>query len=179
VRFIRTRCFCLAQPLGVVKIFATGNKDFRRSRDPNPLRALHLFYPLGQTRNPNKGRIKRLSRIIVQLTFMLISTKILCFWSDLLETNDLLRCALQVVGRIAMPSAKIREVIGNRPKQLRAYNLCNGEHTLTEISRKARINMGNLSRTTRRWVEHGIIFVVGEGAERRPLHIYPLPKREV
>jgi len=28
VQFIRTICFCLARPPGVVKIFATGNKDF-------------------------------------------------------------------------------------------------------------------------------------------------------
>ena len=93
-----------------------------------------------------------------------------------MELTDLLACALQAVGRIAIPPEKIREVIGGRAKQLKAYNLCDGKKSLKEIARKAKIDRGNLSRTTQRWIEHGIVFSLGEGREARLLRIYPLPK---
>ena len=95
-----------------------------------------------------------------------------------MELTDILECALQVMGRIAMPPEKIREVIGNRTKHIKAYNLCDGTNTLSDIAKKARIDQGNLSRTTRRWIEHGIVFSIGEGREGRLLHLYPLPKKE-
>jgi hypothetical protein len=95
-----------------------------------------------------------------------------------MELADFLGCALQVIGRVAMPPEKIRKVIGNRPKHMNAFNLCNGKNTLVEIAKKARIDQGNLSRTTNRWLEQGIIFSIGEGKESRLLHIYPLPKKD-
>ena len=93
---------------------------------------------------------------------------------NLVELTDFLDCALQVIGRIAMPPETIREVIGNRAKLVKAYNLCDGRNTLSEIAKRSRVDLGNLSRTTRRWIQHGIVFSVGEGRENRLLHIYPL-----
>ncbi len=96
-----------------------------------------------------------------------------------METNDLLRCAVQVIGRIAVPPEKVRKIIGeSKKKQLKAYNLCDGTRTLVKIAKKAKIDEGNLSRTVNRWLEHGIVFSVAEGSDKRLLHIYPLPKRE-
>ena len=95
-----------------------------------------------------------------------------------MELNDLLRCTLQVIARVAMPPEKIREVIGDRKKQLKAYNLCDGNNTLGEIAKKAKVDQGNFSRTASRWIEHGIIFSVSEGSEKRLLHLYPLPKND-
>ena len=93
-----------------------------------------------------------------------------------MELNDFLNCTLQVIARVAMPPDKIREVIGDRAKQLKAYNLCDGTNTLGEIAKKARIDQGNFSRTSTRWIEQGILFSVGQGNDRRLLHLYPLPK---
>ncbi len=95
-----------------------------------------------------------------------------------MELNDFLDCALQVIARIGLPPEKIREVIGNRAKHIKAYNLCDGKNPLNHIAKKARIDQGNLSRTTRRWIEQGIMFSIGTGREARLLHIYPLPKKE-
>jgi hypothetical protein len=95
-----------------------------------------------------------------------------------MEIVDLLKCAIQVIAKVAMPPEKIREVIGDRKKQLKAYNLCDGMNSLVQIAKKAKIDQGNFSRTASRWIEHGIIFSVGEGSEKRLLHVYPLPKKD-
>ena len=38
--------------------------------------------------------------------------------------TDLLRCAVQVVGRLVLPEEKIRAVVGTQKRQVDAYNLC-------------------------------------------------------
>lgn len=96
-----------------------------------------------------------------------------------METNDLLACLLQVLGRTAMPPSEVRRVTGDRAKQLKAFNLCDGSNTLMEIGRKARIDSGNLSRSVARWREHGIVFLIGTGNQARYLHIYPLSPKEL
>ena len=93
-----------------------------------------------------------------------------------MELNDLLACTLQVIAGVAMPPEKIREIIGDGEKQLKAYNLCDGKNTVGEIAKKAKINQGNFSRTASRWIEHGIIFSVTDGTEKHLLHLFPLPK---
>lgn len=100
-----------------------------------------------------------------------------------MELNDLLGCALQMIARVAMPAEKVYEIInsgksGRKKKQLKAYNLCDGTKSLTEIAKKAGIKQGNLSRTAKRWIQSGIMFSLREGQETRLLHLYPLPKQE-
>jgi hypothetical protein len=95
-----------------------------------------------------------------------------------MKIEDFLPCALQVLGRATMPPENVRRIIGDRKKQLQAFNLCDGTNTLKQIAKRSRINQGNLSRTMSRWREHGIVFLVGEGKDARLLHIYPLPKKE-
>lgn len=95
-----------------------------------------------------------------------------------MDTNDLLRCAIQVIGRVALPTAQVREIVGDGKKQINAYNLCDGSLTQKEIAKRSRINQGNLSRTLQRWRDHGIVFVFGEGRQSTFLHIYPLPPKE-
>ncbi|SRR6266480_3643050 len=91
-----------------------------------------------------------------------------------MDDTDLLRCLVQVIGRAAIPPEEIISVIGKRKKQIKAFNLCDGTRTLGDIARKAKINQGNLSRTTARWVEQGILFRIGEGKAARLIHIYPI-----
>jgi hypothetical protein len=96
-----------------------------------------------------------------------------------MKVEDLLSCALQVLGRATLRPDRIRRTIGSRKKQLRAFNLCDGSNTVRQIARKARLDEGNLSRTLSRWREHGIVFLVGEGKQARFLHIYALPERDI
>jgi hypothetical protein len=98
-----------------------------------------------------------------------------------MDTNDLLRCAIQVIGRAALPPDRVREIVGSGKKfkkQLHAFNLCDGSRTQKEIAQESGINQGNLSRTLTRWRKHGILFVFGEGKQSTFLHIYPLPPTE-
>jgi DNA-binding MarR family transcriptional regulator len=89
--------------------------------------------------------------------------------------EQLIASLIQVIGRAALPPDKISEFVGRGRAQLRAFNMCDGNHTQIEIAKKLRIDQGQLSRTLTRWVENGIAFRVGEGKELRFLHIYPIP----
>ncbi len=93
--------------------------------------------------------------------------------------SDLLRCLIQVVGRVAVPRQEVREIVGPKKKsRIRAFNLCDGSNSLTEIARKAKVNQGNLSRSVAIWLANGIAFWVGEGRDARLLHIHPIPEKE-
>jgi hypothetical protein len=89
--------------------------------------------------------------------------------------SDLLRYAIQLVGRIAIPVEKVHEAVGNARKQIEAFNLADGINSQQHIARKLRINSGNFSRTSGLWVEKGVAFWLGQGKEKRLCHIYPLP----
>lgn len=93
-----------------------------------------------------------------------------------LPVSDLLKCAVQVVGRIAMPAEQVAKVVVVNAKLLKAYNLCDGSKTQTEVGKAAGLDSGNFSRTVTRWVESGVLFRIGSGKEARLLHLYPLVK---
>ena len=90
--------------------------------------------------------------------------------------GDLLRCAIQVMGRFAVPPDRVSDVVGTSAKQLRAYNLCDGTRTQGEVANSAGLDRGNFSRTATRWVESGVLFRIGNGNDAKLLHIYPLVK---
>lgn len=90
--------------------------------------------------------------------------------------DNLLRCLVQVIGRIAIPVDQAREVIGTGKNRLKAFNMFDGTQALADIAKQTKIDKGNLSRAATDWVEHGIAFWIGEGAESRLMHLYPIPK---
>jgi hypothetical protein len=92
--------------------------------------------------------------------------------------NDLLKCAVQVVGRIAMRPEQVGEIVmvSASARQLKAYNLCDGTKTQGEVAKAAGLDAGNFSRTASRWVESGVLFRIGSGKDARLLHLYPLVK---
>ena len=92
--------------------------------------------------------------------------------------GDLLQFAIHILARAAMPPEKVQEVVGSAPRQIKAFNLCDGRHTLVDIGREAKINSGNLSRTIERWEKEGVVFRLGEGRGSRPLHVYAIPKNQ-
>jgi hypothetical protein len=95
--------------------------------------------------------------------------------NDTKRLTDLLSCAIQIMGRLAIPPENVSVVVGNKKKLLAAYNLCDGTLTQKEIAKKIRLDPGNFSRTSNRWVKNGVAFWIGEGNESRLLHLYPLP----
>ena len=91
-----------------------------------------------------------------------------------MNETDLLRCLLHVVGRTAISANDVREVVGGGKNRVKAFNLFDGSRTILEVARTTKIDQGNLSRAVGRWVENGIAYWVGEGADARLLHIYPI-----
>ncbi len=94
--------------------------------------------------------------------------------NDIKRLTDLLACAIQIMGRLAIPADKVLEVVGNKKKLIDAYNLCDGTRTQSEVVKKLRLDQGSFSTTSNRWVKNGVAFWIGEGKETRLLHLYPL-----
>jgi len=90
------------------------------------------------------------------------------------RVEDLLRCAVQLIGRAALPEEKVQTAIGAGSKQLHAFNLADGTRSLTDIAKKAKLDVGNLSRTVDRWVKKCVAFWVGSENDKRLLHVYPI-----
>lgn len=91
---------------------------------------------------------------------------------------DLLRAILATVARQTFPPETLAELVakGNSgEKQFRAFNLCDGTKSQSEIANAVGLDKGSFSRTLSRWIEVGIVVRIGQGADARPLHIYPLP----
>ena len=93
-----------------------------------------------------------------------------------ISVTDFLLPGLQLLGRLAIPLDQIIKIIGSGKKQLRAYNLCDGTKQQLDIAKESKIAPGNFNNTLDRWVENGIIFLVGNSARKRPLHVYPVPE---
>jgi DNA-binding HxlR family transcriptional regulator len=92
-------------------------------------------------------------------------------------SESLLRAILATVARTAFPPTEIYKIVApvaGSNKQVVAYNLCDGKTPQAEISKRAKLDSGNLSRSISRWVEAGI--VVRVGGDQHPMHVYPLTK---
>jgi hypothetical protein len=90
------------------------------------------------------------------------------------KLEQLIECLIHVIGRAAIPQAEVAKVVGMRPKQVKAFNLCNGKNSQKEVAKKAGVFPSNLSTSISRWVNAGVAFSIGEGKETRLLHVYPL-----
>jgi hypothetical protein len=89
-----------------------------------------------------------------------------------------LRAILAILARQTFPPEHLREIIlkgGAGERQLRAFNLCDGTRSQTEVATQVGLDSGNFSKSLGRWVDAGIMIRVGEGRDVRPVHVYPLP----
>ncbi len=88
-----------------------------------------------------------------------------------------LRAILATVARQTFTPQRIIEIMGPQAseKQYRAFKLCDGSRTQSEIAKELGLDSSNLSKSISRWIDEGIIIRVSEGRDNRPVHIYPLP----
>lgn len=94
-----------------------------------------------------------------------------------METQETyLRAILATVARQTFSPARILEIINAGEKQQRAFNLCDGSRSQSEIVKELGLDHGNFSRSVSRWIDEGIVIRVGQNREARPLHVYPLPE---
>lgn len=92
-------------------------------------------------------------------------------------TETLLKAILAMASRATIPPEELCKIVAptaKSDKQILAYNLCDGETSQAEICKKTKLLKGNLSSSITRWVEAGVMVRVG--ADRLPMHLYPLPK---
>lgn len=89
----------------------------------------------------------------------------------------LIESLIHVVGRAAVKVEEVCAIVGSGAKQIHAYNLCDGSLTLSEVAKKAKVDIGNFSRTVDRWFQNGVMFKFQEGREIRLLHIFPIPTK--
>lgn len=95
---------------------------------------------------------------------------------ELIKQNKFI---ISLLGRIAFPEEKLIAIIqknSNKPIELlNAYNLCNGELTLSEIAKKSGIASQGLGQTILKWKKNGIILVEdsqGKGVKIKPMRLY-------
>lgn len=95
-----------------------------------------------------------------------------------MENNNrsewLMECLIHVIGRAAIKPEEITKIVDTGENRIKAYNLCDGTLTQTQIAKKVGLDQGNFSRSVDRWVKSGIVFRFEEGNEIRLLHVYPI-----
>ncbi len=89
------------------------------------------------------------------------------------DNDELLRILVQLNGRQAFPAEMLRGIVGSG-KCVVAYNLCDGSRTQAEVVKEAKVDQGQFSRTSSRWVQEGVLFKLGSGRDTKLLHLYPL-----
>jgi hypothetical protein len=89
------------------------------------------------------------------------------------DNDELLRILIQLNARQAFPAESLRGIVGSG-KYLDAYNMCDGSRTQAEIVKAAKVDQGQFSRTSSRWIQEGVLFKLGAGRDTTLLHLYPL-----
>ena len=92
-------------------------------------------------------------------------------------SNTLLRAIFSLTARQTFSPDELAKIVApqaNSQKQIKAYNLCDGNTSQAEVGKKADLDKGNLSRSISRWIDEGVMFRIGD--DQHPLHLYPLPK---
>jgi DNA-binding MarR family transcriptional regulator len=83
---------------------------------------------------------------------------------------------ISLLGRIAFPGEKLREIIvkgSKKPKELvRAYNYCDGMANVTQIAKKSNVSQSSLKEAVDKWEREGIIFKIITKNEVLPLKLY-------
>jgi hypothetical protein len=73
-----------------------------------------------------------------------------------METNEtLLKAILSMVSRQALPPSEVLKIVSptaGGDKQIKAYNLCDGQTPQSEIGKQAKLDQGSLSRSISRWI---------------------------
>jgi len=92
-----------------------------------------------------------------------------------------LQAILATVARQTFPLEKMLEIMGSKAgeKQMRAFNMCDGTNSQSEIIKELGLDSSNFSKTLARWVDAGICIRVGDARDARPLHVYPLPESHI
>jgi len=85
---------------------------------------------------------------------------------------------ISLLGRIAFKHDELEAMVtkgGKKPEHMvRAYNLCDGATSITEIARKAGVGQPSLTKAIAKWERSGIIFTKKEGSKVFPLRLFEI-----
>lgn len=91
------------------------------------------------------------------------------------KQNELI---ISLLGRMVFKRDELRKLViqdSKRPTAiLRAYNLCDGSLTVTEIASKVGLTQSAISQAIGRWEKLGIIFKTTEKGAVYPIKLYPI-----
>jgi len=85
---------------------------------------------------------------------------------------------ISLLGRLAFPEEKLKEIIGRKKRApeayLRGYNSCDGKSTVTEIARIIGVNQSTLTPILQDWESRGIIYEVDSSKGKTYMKLYSL-----
>jgi hypothetical protein len=80
------------------------------------------------------------------------------------SVGDMLEAMIPLLGRITFPVADLQAIVMLKKRNpldyIKAYNLCDGEHTLSEIAEYIQVSKGTLSPILAEWKDQGIVYEV-------------------
>ncbi len=94
----------------------------------------------------------------------------------------LLKAILSTLARQSFPLGELYKLVCPRSgmaKQARAFNLCDGSNTQSEIADAVGLDRGNFSKQVKRWIDVGIVVKVATEKGELPLHVYPIPEAQI
>lgn len=94
---------------------------------------------------------------------------------EVLRQNELI---ISLLGRIAFKNDQLKGMVikaSKKPRQIvRAYNLCDGATTITEIARKAGVAQPSLTQAIDKWEKLGVIFRKKRSKVVLPLRLFEI-----
>jgi len=90
----------------------------------------------------------------------------------------MLEVVISLVGRLVFPPEKLKDIVMKRKKNpedyLKAYNLCDGEHIVSQIADEIHVTKQTLSPIMSEWKELGIIYEVTKSGGKFYKKLYKL-----
>lgn len=82
---------------------------------------------------------------------------------------------ISLLGRMAFEQNELKKLVTKGSKKptavIKAYNMCDGTRTITEIANYVGITQSAMTQAVDRWEKNGIIFKVKKGNEVLPLKV--------
>lgn len=89
--------------------------------------------------------------------------------------EQLLKAIVGLLARQTFSVSDVLQVIGpDKETQFKAYNLCDGTRSQSDIAKECKLDGGNFSRTLSRWVDEGIVIRLDENGGQTLLHVFPI-----
>ena len=102
------------------------------------------------------------------------SNEYVLIWEQDLQ-EQLLKAIVGLLARQTFSVSDVLQIIGpDKETQFKAYNLCDGTRSQSDIAKACKLDKGSFSRTLSRWVDERIVIRLDENGEKTLLHVFPI-----